>query len=40
MVLAHGEVTGIVDAQHVTKEEIGLMMVGQKLSSEEAKARV
>ena len=40
MVLAHGEVTGIVDAQHVTKEEIGLMMVGQKLSPEEAKARV
>ena len=40
MVLAHGEVTGIVDAQNVTKEEIGLMMVGQKLSPEEAKARV
>lgn len=30
MVLCHGEVTGIVDAKKVTKEEIGLMMTGKK----------
>ena len=40
MVLAHGEVTGIVDARQVTKEDLGLMMVGQKISPEEARDRV
>ena len=30
MVLCHGEITGIVDAKSVTKEEIGLMMTGKK----------
>lgn len=30
MVLCHGEVTGIVDAASVTKEELGLMMTGSK----------
>ena len=30
MVLCHGEVTGIVDAKSVTKEQIGLLMTGQK----------
>ncbi len=28
MVLCHGEITGIVDAKDVTKEELGLMMTG------------
>lgn len=40
MVMAHGEVTGIVDARQVTKEDLGLMMVGQKISPEEARERV
>lgn len=30
MVLCHGEITGIVDAKNVTKEQIGLLMTGQK----------
>lgn len=30
MVMANGEITGIVDARTSTKEEIGLMMLGQK----------
>ena len=30
MVLCHGEVTGIVEAAAVTKEELGLMMTGSK----------
>ncbi|NLX92505.1 MAG: ABC transporter ATP-binding protein, partial [Clostridiales bacterium] len=30
MVLCHGEVMGIVQAAHVTKEQIGLMMTGEK----------
>ena len=30
MVLCHGEITGIVDAKNVTKEQIGLLMAGQK----------
>ena len=30
MVLCHGQVTGIVNAADVTKEEIGLMMTGTK----------
>ena len=36
MVLCHGEVTGIVDPSEVTKEDIGLLMTGQKLEKEEA----
>ncbi len=28
MVLCHGEISGIVDAASVTKEELGLMMTG------------
>lgn len=31
MVLCHGEITGIVDAKEVKKEELGLMMVGETL---------
>lgn len=41
MVLCHGQVTGVVDAKSVTKEQIGLMMTGSKaedVMSEEAKA--
>lgn len=30
MVLCHGEITGIVDAKLVTKEQIGLMMTGMR----------
>ena len=30
MVLCHGEITGIVNAKDVTKEEVGLMMTGTK----------
>ncbi len=30
MVLCHGEITGIVDARSVTKEEIGAMMTGMR----------
>lgn len=30
MVLCHGEITGIVKSDEVTKEEIGLMMAGEK----------
>lgn len=30
LVLCHGEVMGIVQAAHVTKEQIGLMMTGEK----------
>ena len=36
MVLCHGEVTGIVDPDKVTKEDIGLLMTGQKLEKEDA----
>ena len=35
MVLAAGEVTGIVDAHHVTKEDLGLMMLGKKIEGGE-----
>jgi len=31
MVLCHGELIGIVDADKTTKEEIGLMMTGRRL---------
>ena len=34
MVLANGEVTGIVDAKTTSKEEIGLMMLGQHQKKE------
>lgn len=34
MVLCHGKITGIVDADKVTKDEIGLMMTGEQLQSE------
>ncbi len=30
MVLCHGQITGIVDAKEVTKEQIGLMMTGSR----------
>lgn len=30
MVLCHGEITGIIDAAKTTKEELGLMMAGEK----------
>ncbi|MBQ3378706.1 MAG: ABC transporter ATP-binding protein [Clostridia bacterium] len=30
MVLCHGKVTGVVDAEAVTKDQIGLMMTGEK----------
>ncbi|MEG1551622.1 MAG: ABC transporter ATP-binding protein, partial [Oscillospiraceae bacterium] len=31
VVLCHGEVTGVVDAKNATKEQIGLMMTGEKI---------
>ena len=31
VVLCHGEVTGIVDPDKVTKEDIGLLMTGKSL---------
>ena len=34
MVLCHGEVTGIADASKVTKEQLGLMMTGEKMNGE------
>lgn len=36
VVLCHGEITGIVDPAKVTKEEIGLMMTGEKREEEDA----
>ncbi len=33
MILCNGEVTGIVDADKVTKEQLGLMMAGEKLDA-------
>jgi len=35
MVLCHGEVKGIVNAQETTKEEIGLMMTGMSLKGDD-----
>jgi simple sugar transport system ATP-binding protein len=35
MVLCHGEVKGIVNAQETTKEEIGLMMTGMRLKGDD-----
>ncbi len=32
MVLCEGEITGIVHAADVTKEELGLMMAGEKMT--------
>lgn len=40
LVLANGEVTGIVDARTATKEQIGLMMMGQKATELEGTAVV
>ncbi len=34
LVLCHGEITGIVDAEETTKEEIGLMMTGESVKKE------
>ncbi|WP_461204741.1 ABC transporter ATP-binding protein [Clostridium sp. DL1XJH146] len=34
-VIYNGEITGIVDGNHITKEEIGLLMVGKDLSKED-----
>ena len=40
MVLCHGKITGIVDTQGTTKEEIGMMMTGEsKLSDQEKEAQ-
>ncbi len=40
MVLCHGKITGIVDTQGTTKEEIGMMMTGEsKLSNQEKEAQ-
>jgi len=36
MVLSNGEITGILDARKATKEQIGLMMLGQKIDNTEA----
>ncbi|MGL4736781.1 MAG: ABC transporter ATP-binding protein [Cellulosilyticaceae bacterium] len=33
MVMCHGEVTGIVKADEVTKEQLGLMMAGEKMAA-------
>ncbi|MGI5824594.1 MAG: ABC transporter ATP-binding protein [Bacillota bacterium] len=38
MVLCGGEITGIVDPEKVTKEDIGLLMTGQKLTDDDANA--
>ncbi len=38
LVLANGEVTGIVDARTASKEEIGLLMLGQKAEEKGAGA--
>ena len=35
LVMNSGRVTGVVDARHTTKEEIGLMMTGNERSGEE-----
>ncbi len=37
MVLCHGKITGIVDADQVTKEEIGMMMTGEIRADESGK---
>ena len=40
MVLCHGKITGIVDTQRTTKEEIGMMMTGEsKLLNQEKEAQ-
>lgn len=38
MVLCHGEITGIVNSDEVTKEEIGLMMAGEKKAGKDGAA--
>ncbi len=37
MVLCHGKITGIVDADQITKEEIGMMMTGEIRADESGK---
>ena len=37
MVLCHGRVSGIVDAQKVTKEQLGLLMTGESIENTEEK---
>ena len=37
MVLCHGKITGIVDADKTTKEEIGMMMTGEMKPAESGK---
>ena len=34
MVLCHGAVTGILEAQSATKEQIGLLMAGETIKKE------
>lgn len=38
MVMYNGEVTGIVDTENITKEEIGMLMVGNKIEEDVADA--
>lgn len=38
MVMYNGEVTGIVDTKNITKEEIGMLMVGNKIEGDVADA--
>jgi simple sugar transport system ATP-binding protein len=38
MVLCEGEITGIVNSEEVTKEELGLMMAGEKIKIEGGEA--
>jgi len=38
MVLCHGRVTGIVEAQKVTKNDLGLLMAGETLNEREEDA--
>lgn len=40
LVLANGEITGVVDAKTATKEEIGLMMLGHKATSTNSEGEV
>lgn len=40
MVLCDGKITGIVDAQRVTKEQLGLMMAGERLFQDEEVEKV
>lgn len=31
LVLCHGKITGVVDAKNITKEQLGLMMMGSEI---------